>query len=98
MRHQHRVLRKGVEGRQHLRQRRLAGHHLGGDAVDGDARGRDVALRVHQLLEALLPAQLGGHDARGADLDDLVALAGVQARGLGVEHGEGQLGQPPVGQ
>jgi hypothetical protein len=37
VRHQHGVLREGVEGRQHLRDGRLAGHHLGRDAVDGDA-------------------------------------------------------------
>jgi hypothetical protein len=66
------------------------------DAVDRDAGRRDVALRVHQLLEAFLPAQLAGDDARRADLDDLVALGRVQAGGLGVEHGAAQLGQRPL--
>ena len=51
---QHGVLREGVEGRQHRVDRRLAGHHLGPDAVDRDRRLGDAALRVDELLEALL--------------------------------------------
>jgi choline dehydrogenase-like flavoprotein len=63
------------------------------DAVDRDAGGGIVALRVDQLLEGLLLEQLAVDDARGADLDDLVAFGRVEAGGLGVEHGVGQLGQ-----
>ena len=79
-----------------LSMRRLALHHLGRDAVDRDAGRGNVALRVDQLLEAFLPAQLAADDARRADLDDLVALGRVEAGGLGVEHGVGQLGQRPL--
>jgi hypothetical protein len=79
VRHQHGVLRKGMEGRQHLLDGGLAGHHLGRDAVDRDAAA-GIALRVDQLLEALLPAQLAVDDARGADLDDLVALGSGSGR------------------
>ena len=89
-------LREGVEGRQHGVDGRLAGDHLRRDAVDGDRRRRDAALRVDQLLEALAAQQPAVDDARGADLDDLVAAGRVQARGLGVEHGVGQLDQRPV--
>jgi hypothetical protein len=52
VRHQHRVLREGMEGRQHLVDGRLAGHHVGRDAVDRDGCRGDAALRVDQLLEA----------------------------------------------
>ena len=71
-------------------------HHLGLDAVDRDARLRQAALRVDQLLEGFLAQQLAVDDARRADLDDLVAGARLQARGLGVEHGVAQLGQAAV--
>ena len=52
--------------------------------------------RVDELVEALLPQQPAVDDARRADLDDLVAGRRRQARGLGVEHGVGQLGQRAV--
>ena len=46
----------------------------------GDAGRGHVALRVDQLLEALLPQQLAVDDARRADLDDLVARRRVRGR------------------
>ena len=44
--HEHRVLREGMEGRQHRGDRRLALQHRGSDAVDRNARGRHRPLRV----------------------------------------------------
>ena len=98
VRHQHRVLRKRMECRKHAGDGGLAPQLFRLDAVDGDAGGGHAALRIDELLEALLPAQLARDDAAGADLDDLVAGAGVEAGGLGVENGVGQIGQGRVGQ
>ena len=96
VRHQHRVLRKQVEGRQHRVDARLAGHHLGPDAVDANARRRNGAAGIDQLLERFLPQQPTVDHTRRAELDDLVAARGVQARGLGVEHGVDQLAQASI--
>ena len=68
------------------------------DAVDRDRRVGDAALRIDELLEGVLAPQLAADDARRADLDDLVAGRGLEAGGLGVEDGIGQVGQPPLGE
>ena len=54
------------------------------------------APRIDQLLEALLAQQPAVDDAHRADLDDLVALGRIEARGLGVEHGVAQLGERAI--
>jgi hypothetical protein len=93
VRHQHGVLREGVEGRQHLVDGRLAVDHVGRDAVDRDRR-RGMLRCGSTSWSKLSPLQqLAVDQPRGADLDDLVAAGRVQAGGLGVEHGVGQLDQ-----
>ena len=53
----------------------------------------DAAAGVDELVEALAAQQPAVDDADGADLDDLVAAGRVEAGGLGVEDGEGELGR-----
>ncbi|MCY1559752.1 hypothetical protein D9M68_968200 [compost metagenome] len=96
MRHQHRVLHERPKRRQHLVDGRLPDHHGGPNAVNRNGGRRDDPLCIHQLLETFLLQQLAVDDARGADLQDLVALGWVQPRGFGVEHGVRQIGQTPI--
>ena len=93
VRHQHRLVGKGMEGRQHLLDGGLALHHLRLDAVDGNGRGGNRPTGVDQLLERLLLDQLAVEHPGGADLDDLIAFGRVEAGGLGVEHGVDQIDQ-----
>ena len=74
----------------------LAAHHLGADAVEGDRGLGDAAAGIDQLVEALAAQQPAVDDADGADLDDLVAAGRVEAGGLGVEDGVGELVERPV--
>ena len=90
VRHQHRVLGKHMERRQHLTNGRLASHHVLRDAVNGDRDGRNHSLRVNQLLETFLPQQLAIDDARRPHLDNFIAAGRVQASSFGVKHGVSQ--------
>ena len=96
VRDQHGLAGVGVERPQHLVDRRLAGHHVGRDAVDRNRRRRNRAVRIDQLLEAFAAQELAVDEPRRADLDDLVAPGGIESRGLGVEHGVRKLGEPLV--
>jgi hypothetical protein len=76
VRHQHGVLRKGVEGRQHLVDGGWPATISGVMPWIGMPAAGMSRCGSTSCSKLSCRAQLAVDDARGADLDDLVALAG----------------------
>ena len=93
---QNRVGAEVMEGRQYLIDGRFTQQHAVGNAVDGDAGGLQRTTRVHQLLEVLLLQKPPVQHAQGPNLNDLVAIRGLQTGGLCIENGVDQISQWPI--
>ncbi len=76
----------------HVREARLRGEELVGDAVHGERAGVHFAIRAEVAMEAA-PGHAPVAHLDAADLDDAVALRDLEAGGFGVEddlaHGRG---------
>src|SRR5690606_26459106 len=64
---------------------RLVGEEVAGDAMDIDRAFVDVAIGV-EVPAAVVAGEPAIDDLHATDLDDAVALGGLETRGLGIKH------------
>ena len=85
VRHQRRFADEGEELVGDFGEQRLVLQELGGEAVNLERGSRHLALRIDVAVEALAGGNLVV-ELDAADLDEPVALVGIEPRRLGVQH------------
>jgi len=85
VRHQRRSADKGEELVGNFGKQRLVFQKVGGETVNLERRRRHLALGIDVTMEALAGGNLVV-ELDAADLDQPVALIGIESRRLGVQH------------